>query len=112
MAMKADSLACRGCGRTPEQTRTPVAPGSTAYTSSRCLMGGAVSPATAGARTPPQDAPNTSLETGAVAGTSAPLFRDGRAGRRGRPRVPVSEQQRKAKERARRYRHRRRATVA
>jgi hypothetical protein len=37
------TLACRGCGRTPDETRTPVATGSSAYTCSRCLMGGAVS---------------------------------------------------------------------
>jgi hypothetical protein len=32
-------LRCRGCNRTPAETRTPVSPQAVAFTCSRCLMG-------------------------------------------------------------------------
>jgi hypothetical protein len=32
-------LRCRGCHRTPAETRTPVSPQAVAFTCSRCLMG-------------------------------------------------------------------------
>ncbi len=38
-------LACRGCGRTPAETGTPVGPNAVAYTCSRCfLMAAAITP--------------------------------------------------------------------
>jgi hypothetical protein len=45
-------------------------------------------------------------------GTSNTIFRNGRAGRRGRPRVPLVEQAQKARDRARAYRARQRPEAA
>jgi hypothetical protein len=53
-----------------------------------------------------------SLSGPAISSTSSTVFRDGRAGRSGRPTVSLAEQRRKARERSRAYRARKLVAVA
>jgi hypothetical protein len=56
----------------------------------------------------PKGSPGVASSEPAMSLTSATIFRDGRAFRPGRPRVPVAKQRAKARARARAYRQRRR----
>jgi hypothetical protein len=110
------NMACRGCGRTPAQRGDQVSDGAVEYVCCRCLIEGlAKKPSGATTRTRTQgtrgeiQAPRPAAGRAAdLTGTSNTIFRDGRAGKAGRPQVPVAEQRWKARERARAYRRRRR----
>ena len=92
------SLACRGCGRTPAETRTPVGRDAVAYACPRCLMEGRQG-VDSGSQKRAESSPESS-------GTSNTVFRYGRAGKNGRPHVAAIEQRRKTRERVRAYRAR------
>jgi hypothetical protein len=97
-----DQLRCRECDTSPADAGDDVSPQAVACTCSICLLlGRSRRPATLpqGA----QDAPVSGPEN-TVASTT--VFRDGRAGKSGRPRVPEPEQRLKARERSRVYRAR------
>jgi hypothetical protein len=97
------ALACRGCARKPVGTRTPVGRDAIAYTCSRCLMGGHQG-VDSGSQKPAAPSVGSS-------GTSNTVFRYGRAGKSGRPRVAIADQRRKARERVRAYRARQKNSV-
>ena len=98
-----EPLTCRLCGARPGQRGDQVSIHATAYTCSRCLItdeteGSAIT--LPGGKTCPSSSPEKS-------GVSGTVFRHGRAGRSGRPRVSIEQQRQKARARQRAYSDRR-----
>jgi hypothetical protein len=97
-----EPLTCRSCSARPNQPGDQVSIQATAYTCSRCL----VTDETEGAAiTLPgrEKCPSSSPEKSGVSGA---VFRHGRAGKSGRPRVAAEQQRQKARDRQRAYRAR------
>jgi hypothetical protein len=132
------STCCRSCGRSAAERRDAVSRvGAAGYICSICLQDvctiavthpgrgyngqaaggifrddagktGDLRPDAEVPRVGTQATPEAPGDSASNSGTSTPIFRDGRARRRGRPRVSLAAQQAKARERARSYRRRQR----
>ncbi len=95
-------LTCRFCDARPDQRGDEVSAQARAYTCSRCLV--MAIPERAPITLPgSQKYPSHSPEK---SGASETVFRHGRAGRSGRPRVAIGIQRQKARARQRAYRQR------
>lgn len=100
-------LTCRLCGVRPDQRGDQVSIQATAYTCSRCLA----TYESEGAAVTLPGRQKCSCPSPEKSGASDTVFRHGRAGRSGRPRVAIGIQRQKARARQRAYRQRQRPSA-